>query len=409
MRFHRMLSGVGFAAFLTVSFAPAQQQESKPALTGTSPMLQGVHRLAWLPPGENNPRNSEGAFMELKDGRLFFAYSKFTGKNDGGDFGRAFIAGRYSSDGGKTWSNEDHVVVAADEAKMNVMSVSLLRLRDGRIALFYARKNSQADLLFYVRFSADETKTWSAPLLCTPGSGYFVMNNDRAVMLSTGRILLPVALHTSMDGKFNSQGKAMTYFSDDQGKTWKRSATVLTAPVPNRAGLQEPGVVELKDGRVMMFIRTQLGSQYLSYSSDHGDTWSTPEPSAIASPVSNAEIKRIPSTGDLLLIWNDHTNVDASLRATPTYGGKRTPVSVAISKDDGKTWIHVHRLLADPKGWYSYFAVYFYRGEVLFGFSNPQEGHPSLAELDLLRVPVKNLYRGGDELPKEPVPPLRAN
>ena len=33
----------------------------------------GVHIGLELPPGPNNPRNSEGAFMPLKDGRIMFA------------------------------------------------------------------------------------------------------------------------------------------------------------------------------------------------------------------------------------------------------------------------------------------------------------------------------------------------
>jgi len=50
------------------------------------------------------------------------------------------IVGRLSSDGGRTWASHDVPLVDA-EGKLNVMSVSLLRLRDGRIAMFYGKKN----------------------------------------------------------------------------------------------------------------------------------------------------------------------------------------------------------------------------------------------------------------------------
>ena len=43
---------------------------------------------------------------------------------------------------------------------MNVMSVSLLRLRNGDIALFYLRKNS-AKMHSNDANMKDETKTWS--------------------------------------------------------------------------------------------------------------------------------------------------------------------------------------------------------------------------------------------------------
>ncbi|MBS1798408.1 MAG: exo-alpha-sialidase [Acidobacteria bacterium] len=358
-----------------------------------SPQLPEMHRLKWLIPGPGNPRNSEGAFLKLKDGRLFFAYSKFLG-SDGGDYGHAIIAARYSSDGGHSWTSDDKLIVQG-EGNMNVMSVSLLRLKDGRIALFYGRKNSTSDCHFYLRYSTDETKTWSEPILTIAEPGYYVMNNDRAIQLKNGRILLPIALHLDEGDDHLGPGAAMTYISDDAGKTWRRSSSQLRLPEAGRAGLQEPGIVELKNGTLLMFIRTQLGSQYLSYSKDHGDTWTPPQPSAITSPLSNAEIKRIPSTRDLLLVWNDHSRIDPSFRASPQSGGKRTPVSVAISRDEGKSWIHVHHLLADPNGWYSYFAVYFVDNQVLLAFCATGKDQPKLSETDIVSFPVSALYSGG--------------
>ena len=48
----------------------------------------------------------------------------------------------------------------------------------------------------------------------------------------------------------------------------------------------------------MMLSRTDLGSQYRSYSADGGETWTPAEPTGIKSPLSPASIERIPSTGD---------------------------------------------------------------------------------------------------------------
>jgi len=56
-----------------------------------------------LPPGDNNPRNSEGDFITLKNGRILFVYSHYTGKSSS-DHAPAYLAGRFSNDGGKTWS-----------------------------------------------------------------------------------------------------------------------------------------------------------------------------------------------------------------------------------------------------------------------------------------------------------------
>jgi hypothetical protein len=126
----------------------------------------------------------------------------------------------------------------------------------------------------------------------------------------------------------------------------------LESASPDRAGFQESGIIELKDGRAMMFIRTQLGSQYLSFSSYGCHTWTEARASDIVSPLSPASIERIPSTGDLLMVWNDHSGVDESFRSNESRGGKRTPLTVAISRDGGRTWIRKRNLLDDPDGWY---------------------------------------------------------
>lgn len=334
--------------------------------------------LDFLPPHEGNPRNSEGSFAALRDGRILFAYSHFTGRGDDND--PATIMGRFSSNGGRTWTSTDTPIVT-NEGGMNVMSVSLLRLADGRIALFYVRKNSIDDCHPYLRYSTDEGKTWSEPILCIRDPGYFVLNNDRVIQLRSGRLVLPVALHRTRDGKFGSRGKVMVYLSDDAGRTWRRSKSVLECPTDDRAGFQEPGVVELKDHRLMMFIRTELGSQYLSYSKDGGETWGEAQPSSVRSPLAPASIKRIPSTGDLLLVWND------------TSTRRRTPLTLAISKDDGKTWVHPRNLLASPGGWYCYTAIFFHRNRVLLAFVAGGDGLPGLSKMDLAYFPVKALYQ----------------
>lgn len=338
-------------------------------------LAAGPVTIDLLPPGPGNPRNTEGSFVELKDGRLLFVYSKFT--SDGpADSGGAVLAARYSRDRGVTWSAQDEIVVP-NEAAMNVMSVSLLRLRSGEIALFYARKNSMQDCRVWMRTSKNEGRSWSEARPAIPDAGYFVLNNDRAVQLKSGRLVLPVARHDSTGpapAQFNQRGIAMCYLSDDRGKTWHRSRTELENPHPHPAGLQEPGVVELKDGRMLMYMRTGLGRQYYSYSSDGGETWSPAEPSEMKSPLSPASIKRIPKTGDLLAVWNDHANASEEIR-----GKRRTPLTVAVSRDEGRTWEKAKNLADDPRGWYCYTAIHFAGSRVVLSYNAGGEGLPALS------------------------------
>ncbi len=334
-----------------------------------------------LPPGENNPRNSEGDFITLKDGTIRFIYSHYTGKSSS-DHAPAHLASRSSKDGGKTWTDSD-VLVVEREGDMNVMSVSLLRLQNGNIALFYLKKNSETDCIPLMRISTDEAKTWSVAKPCiTDRKGYFVLNNNRVIQLKNGRLLMAVAGHRSLDGKWQAKATLYSYFSDDNGATWKSGQAV-----PNNSDIvtQEPGVVELKDGRIMMFIRTNSGFQYLSYSKDQAETWSHIEPSTIYSPVSPASIARVPSTGDLLLVWNNN-----KVKEEAWHGGVRTPLTIALSKDEGKTWQHIKNIESDPKGWYCYTAIHFTKKEVLLGYC---AGTNQLAMVNITRLNKKWLYK----------------
>lgn len=314
----------------------------------------GVQDVLKLNKGADNPRNSEGDFITLKDGRILYVYSHYTGTSDD-DHASAFLAGRYSSDKGKTWTQED-VKILDREGTMNVMSVSLLRLQNGEIAFFYLKKNSTTDCIPMIRISSDETKTWSDPVKCiTDKEGYFVLNNNRVIQLKNGRLLLAVAMHgIPGDPEFHRIGKLWSYYSDDNGRTWKPGAEVAN---PGQIVTQEPGLIELKNGDIMMFVRTTANVQYFSYSKDKGETWSPVEPGNLKSPCSPASIARIPSTGDLVVVWNDN-GIDQ----------KRTPLNIAFSKDDGNTWINNKILENNPNGSYCYTAIHFTKKDILLGF-----------------------------------------
>ncbi|WP_276346839.1 sialidase family protein [Daejeonella sp. JGW-45] len=332
-----------------------------------------------LNPGENNPRNSEGDFITLKDGRILFIYSHFSGKS-GSDFGNGYLASRYSGDKGKTWSTEDQLVVE-QEGTMNVMSVSLLRLNNGSIALFYARKNSEEDCMPMMRISTDEARTWSDPVSCiTDKQGYFVLNNNRVVQLKSGRLLMPVAMHKTSQGKWQDKAIIYNYYSDNNGASWTCSKAV-----PNTTDIitQEPGVVELNNGTVMMFIRASGGVQQLSYSKDKGETWSHIEPSNINSPLSPASIARVPSTGDLVMVWNNNARDQ-----------KRTPFNIGISKDEGRTWGNIKTLEDDPDGWYCYTAIHFTKKDILLGHcaGNRPKG-TGLAVTQITKLSLDFIYK----------------
>ena len=331
-------------------------------------------------PAKQHPRNSEGAFVTLNSGRILFCYTQFYGGS--GDHAAARIVSIHSDDEGRTWSRQPQVVVE-NEGGANVMSVSLLRLQSGKLALFYLRKNSLLDCRPYLRISTDEAATWSEPTLVVAAPGYFVLNNDRVVQLAGGRLVVPVAYHRARDmapndsKSFDGRAIALWYYSDDEGKSWKEADTWWALPQRTRTGLQEPGVVELPDGRLLGWARTDGGLQYGFSSADKGRTWTAPQPTELKSPVSPASIKRLPGTDDLLAVWNDHSGEFDFVK------GKRTPLVAAISSDGGQTWGRRKLLEDDPDGWYCYTALHFTDDALLLGYC---AGDPKVGHLNRLRI-----------------------
>ncbi|MCX7824254.1 MAG: glycoside hydrolase [Verrucomicrobiae bacterium] len=332
-----------------------------------------------IEPSKENPRNSEGSFATLKSGRIIFYYTQFYG--GAADNSPARIVCVHSDDAGRTWSAPRTVI--ENTSGENVMSVSLLRLKSGRLALFYLVKNSWLDCRPYVRISADEAQTWSEPKLVVAAPGYFVLNNDRVVQLSAGRLVVPVAFHRARNTdpasskSFDARGLVLWYLSDDEGQTWTEAATWWAAPQHCSSGLQEPGVVELADGTLFSWARTALGAQYGFTSADRGKTWTAPAPTSLKSPCSPASIKRLPGSSDLLCIYNDHSG------DFPFPKGRRTPLVAGISSDGGKTWPVRKVLEPDPDGWYCYTAIHFVDDAVLLGYC---AGDKKVGGLNRLRI-----------------------
>ena len=239
-----------------------------------------------LEPNAATPRNSEGAFVTLKSGRILLLYTQFYG--GGADESPARIVSVYSDDAGRTWSRAPQVVVE-NTGHRNVMSVSLLRLQSGKIALFYLIKNSWHDCRPWMRLSTDEARTWSAPVRVVDAPGYFVLNNDRVIQLRQGRLIAPVAFHRARRSNpadshsWDSRALDLWYLSDDEGRTWREADDWWAAPLPSRTGLQEPGVVELADGRVLTWARTDLGAQWGCVSTNAGRSWPPPAPTSMRS------------------------------------------------------------------------------------------------------------------------------
>ncbi len=331
---------------------------------------------------EDNLRSGEGSIVELRDGRLLLHYSHFEGA---ADHDPAYIAQRISADGGQTWG-ERTVFTRRPEGALNVMSASLLRLADGRIGSVVLLKWRNEKCVPQWCTSSDDGQTWSAPRPINDEEEYFVVNNERLVQLADGTLILPFARHGNLfrdDQKLRAALNADCglFYSLDGGETWVRSPHTVRhedadfrRPLfegPNqtefpevaevlekRYGVfQEPGVVELADGRIFMHARS-LYAMYYCTTPGVDTPWG---PRAVLEgyniPCSPQSIRRLPGGKRLVMLYND--------RATQAWGGPefqlRTPLSVAVSDDEGQSWQRLGALTTQERN-YCYFSFLFIGG-----------------------------------------------
>jgi hypothetical protein len=367
------------------------------ASAASTPRLESTALLD-IAPGPGNPRNSEGAFVDLRDGGLLFVYSHFVG-DKASDHAKARLAARVSRDGGATWSEDAFIAIPGEDTAMNVMSVSLLRLANGDLGLFYLLRKSWHDLRMYLRRSSNEGHTWGEPLSCMPASGYYVVNNDRVVRLNSGRLVIPAALHRKRTDRDEAsaldwRGIATFFLSDDDGGTWREAANSCTLPVIHtRTGLQEPGVIELQGGMLWGWARTDLGRQYEFFSWDGGETWTLPAPSRFTSPNSPLSMKRIPGTDQLLAVWNPAPAYET--RAMSRIGRDRTPLVAAVGRNP-TTWSPAWIVEGDDgvDAGYHYVAIHFGGDAVLLAYCAGGEADKGrLNRLRIRRVKLEALRR----------------
>lgn len=244
-----------------------------------------------------------------------------------------------------TRGNEEHfeepkILAQSEEAHWNPV---LFRVDEKKIIIFYKVGNEISKWRTMYRVSEDNGETFGEEKELVPGDqGGRGPVRNKPIRLKSGRILAPGSTEQGI-------WKAFVDRSDDDGKTWNKSQEVAISqleyksgertvgkddssiPVSEQSfygrGVIQPTLWESIPDQVHMLLRSTEGMIYRSDSKDGGNTWT--EAYATELPNNNSGIDMIRSEdGKLFLVYNP----------VGVNWGDRTPISLAVSKDDGKTW-----------------------------------------------------------------------
>jgi len=255
-----------------------------------------------------------------------------------------------SADEGKSW--EAHSMFQ-DPSKFEIRPErAIIRTSQGVVILAFMNDRERhwtwndkltdapgAVLPTYAMRSTDDGRTWEAPLKLHSDWSGCVRN---IVETQTGRVVFSAMKMRHHPGRHT----VLTYCSDDQGKTWKASNVIDLGGAGHHGGVTEATIIELKDGRLLMLIRTNWMCFWRAESADGGLTWHPLGPSDIPASSAPGLLQRLAS-GRVILAWN--RPFPEGKDTYPLRGGDRrwsaTPVSnhrgelsIAFSDDECKTW-----------------------------------------------------------------------
>jgi predicted neuraminidase len=227
------------------------------------------------------------------------------------------------------WSAPEKLAKVNETAHWNPV---LFRDAEDTIYLFFKVGPEIPDWQTFWMKSTDHGITWSVPVELVPGDhGGRGPVRSAPIILSDGSWLAPAS--TEKDG-----WKSFADRSTDKGATWTRSENFV-ADRESLGGKNciQPTLWESEPGHVHALLRTPHKFVWKVESKDYGQTWSPIEKTSLPNNNSGIEAVRLPD-GRVLLCYN------------PVGGnwGARTPLDLAISSDNGKTWATVAHLEDDP-------------------------------------------------------------
>ena len=212
-------------------------------------------------------------------------------------------------DNGQTWL--DPIPLFPDGPDLEVSNERVLtRTRDGAIILAFMNLNSRdwgwddeknapdrdVRLDVWTIRSLDEGRTWQDAQRIQGGWCGAVRD---IIQTGSGRVVLTAQVLTDNPPRHVTR----TYSSDDDGKTWKPSNILDLGGHGHHDGAIEATIVERRDHRIWMLLRTNLDYFWEAFSDNQGRYWREMRPTRIDASSSPAYLTRLQS-GRLVMTWN---------------------------------------------------------------------------------------------------------
>ena len=259
--------------------------------------------------------------------------SWYGGSYESSDDQVLFLARRKK--GTRVWSKPEILIRSPGRPPGNAV---LFTTRDNRVWMVWGRMDGTqpmlrgtgwSDCTLLYRTSSDNGVTWTADKPFFHDTLGWLPRN-LTIFLSDGTLVLPLS------DERNGHGVDLSFFlsTKDNGATWTRSGIMR--------GGEQPTFIQRGDGSLLAYLRVRPNI-VSAESKDGGKSWTTPTPTQWKNPDSGISMRRL-KDGHLVLVFNNEDNA-------------RSPLHIAMSADDGRTWTKPLVLESNP-GEYSYPSVY---------------------------------------------------
>lgn len=253
------------------------------------------------------PSSHAATITELPNGDLMAAWYS-------GEYEKAKDVAVFSSvrpGGGGSWSKP---AILQDTPDLSEGNPVLYLDGKKRLWFFYVTMYGDmwTDCKVYYKTSDDGGKTWSKLATLVEQKGW--MTRNKPIELKDGTLILPMYNEILWSPVF--------MLTKDGGGHWALKGEDLRVP----GGAIQPSVIRRADGSLLAFLRTGEpgGNVWTVTSGDGGARWGNPARTALPNPNSAIDAVGLKS-GAVAIAYNDSPY-------------DRTPLAVALSLDDGKTW-----------------------------------------------------------------------